>query len=394
MKNKIKYLALLFLVIAIYSCDDDDGKIEYYDLGANAIMEDTEISRLDQDVDLSIDLITVDGVSVNSIEVYEDDVKITDAIISDSKATFNSSVLLPFLFDDGDGNITEPTGAFDLSMLSALSNGKFIDNDFSIDVVNAITMDDELESVKYLDTTTQEISYSTFTAYATIDEVIVKWKKNKAGTYVEDTNKTLSTVRDTIGLDELDYINDYGLAINDTLYYKFIAKSGVLTDEAITSIAILTQDMNTSVSADLSSSTDDDMNIYNFETGNREDAEIEYDSNGFKISGSTALSFVKFSPTSVDEYFAAGDLFDAEMDFNAGSQQTSFSSVNVDDIFVYKITRDILQEDDDDDDTNDVFVTVVFYGILKIDAVTEVTTNSGIDTKIGFEFKEGTIIRE
>ena len=388
MKNNIKYLLLPFLAIIIYSCEEDNSSLDYYDLSANVILADTKISVLDKNVDLEINLLTTEEVLVNSIEVFKDGTKIGDATIDGTTALFNTSNLTPFLFENSKTKeFTDLTGSFDVSLYSTLSNGKFINQDSPVTVVKAITMVDELASVKYLDTTSQIISFKTFTAHATIDEVIVQWKKNKTGTYVEDASKTLSTTKDYINLGELDYINDYGLAIKDTVYYKFIAKSGVFTDEVTTSIAINTQTMNASLSFELSSLTDGKMNLFNFETQKRVDAEIEYQSLGFKVSDGANIEFVKISPVDIDAYFAVGDLFDSEADFLAGTPETSFSNVSVDDIFAYKTTRMIRVEDDE---TNDVFEDVVFYGLLKVNLLKEI---SG-EYVLGFDFRDGNLIRE
>ena len=383
MKNNIKYLLLAFLAITIYSCEEDNSSLDYYDLEANVILVDKKISVFDQNVDLEINLLTQEGILVNSIEVFKDGTKITDATIDGTSASFNSSNLTPFLFENSETEeLTDLTGSFDVSLYSTLSNGKFINQSSPVTVVSAITNKEELAYVKYLDTTSQIISFKTFTAHATINEVIVQWKKNKTGTYVEDTTKTLSTEEDTINLGDLDYINDYGLAINDTLYYKFIAKSGLLTDEVTTSIAINTQAMNASSTVDLTSSTMDKMNVFNFETQMREDTEIAYKNKGFEVSVDANIEFVKITPTNVEDYFTDGDLFDAEVDFNSGTSQTSFSNVSTDDLYVFKTTR---TADDE---------TITYFGLLLINDVTTVTNDSGEEVTIEFEFKEGTIIRE
>ena len=383
MKNNIKYLLLAFLAITIYSCEEDNSSLDYYDLEANVILADNKISVFDQSVDLEINLLTQEGILVNSIEVFKDGTKITDATIDGTTASFNSSNLTPFLFENSETEeLTDLTGSFDVSLYSTLSNGKFINQSSPVTVVNAITKKEELAYVKYLDTTSQIISFKTFTAHATIDEVMVQWKKNKTGTYVEDTTKTLSTEEDTINLGDLDYINDYGLAINDTLYYKFIAKSGLLTDEVTTSIAINTQAMNASSIVDLTSSTMNMMNVFNFDTKMREDAEIKYQNYGFEVSIDANIEFVKITPTNVEDYFTAGDLFDAEDDFNLGTSQTSFSNVSTDDLYVFKTTR---TADDE---------TITYFGLLLINDVTTVTNDSGEEVTIEFEFKEGNIIRE
>ena len=383
MKNNIKYLLLAFLAITIYSCEEDNSSLDYYDLEANVILADNKISVFDQSVDLEINLLTQEGILVNSIEVFKDGTKITDATIDGTSASFNSSNLTPFLFENSETEeLTDLTGSFDVSLYSTLSNGKFINQSSPVTVVSAITNKEELAYVKYLDTTSQIISFKTFTAHATVDEVMVQWKKNKTGTYVEDTTKTLSTEENTINLGDLDYINNYGLAKNDTLYYKFIAKSGLLTDEVTTSIAINTQAMNASSMVDLTSSTMNMMNVFNFDTKMREDAEIEYQNYGFEVSIDANIEFVKITPTNVEDHFTAGDLFDAEDDFNSGTSQTSFSNVSADDLYVFKTTR---TADDE---------TITYFGLLLINDVTTVTNDSSKEITIEFEFKEGTIIRE
>ncbi|PCI35953.1 MAG: hypothetical protein COB60_01240 [Flavobacteriaceae bacterium] len=76
--------------------------------------------------------------------------KIADATINRENATFSTATLGTFIFGD---DMDEPTGSFDVNFKSTLSNGQTYSNDNTIKVVKAITVSEEQETVKYLDTT-------------------------------------------------------------------------------------------------------------------------------------------------------------------------------------------------------------------------------------------------
>jgi len=384
MKNNFKYLILAFLAIGIYSCDDEEYSLEGADIGGNSVLTDKKISLFDTNEDLNIDLFTADGLTVNSIVVNKDGSKIADATVNGASASFSTSSLGTFMFGD---DLDETTGSFSVDFLSTLSNGQTYTNDNTIKVVHAIEMDEEQATVKYMDTTSQVVSFSTFTKYATIDNVVVAWKKGKLGTYAEDSNYTFDDDNMEIELNDLDYINDYSLVAGDTLYYKFTATSGALTDFAETSIAIKAQLMD-GATAGLVSTTSTEYSFTNKEAKN---GEIEFVSPlGFTVVAPAAmeLEFVEITlPAGVTagDYFSTGDIVDAITQFNNGPTMVSTSNLVKDMMYAYKIIR--VEKNEDDEDVNQTY-----YGLLKIGDI--VLTNPTSKEEVNFDFKEGHLIGE
>ncbi len=384
MKNNIKYIILAFLTIGMYSCDEEEYSLEGADIGGNSILKDTKISVFDTNEDLQIELITSEGTTVSSLAVNKSGSKIADASINGAAATFSSSSLGTFIFGE---NSDEPTGSFSVDFLSTLSNGQTYTNDYTIEVVHAITMDKEQASVKYMDTTSQIVSFKTFTKHAKIDKLMVEWKKGKLGTYAEDSNYTFNDDLMKIDLKDFAYVNEYSLVAGDTLYYRFTAQSGSLMDVTETSIAIVAQEMG-STNKGLVSTTSTEYSFTNKEAKN---GEIKYVSPlGFEVIAPTAmkLEFVEITlPTGVTatDYFNNGDIVDAKTQFNNGPTMNATSNLVKDMLYAYKIIR--VEKDKDKKDVNQTY-----YGLLKIGDI--ILTNSTSHEEINFDFKEGYLIGE
>jgi len=384
MKNKLKYIIVAFLAIGMYSCDDEEYSLEGADIGGNSILKDSKISVFDTNEDLKIELITANGITVSSLDINKEGSKIADASINGTSATFSSSSLGTFLFGD---DLDETTGSFSIDFLSTLSNGQTYTNDYSVKVAHAIEMDEEQASVKYMDTTSQIVSFSTFTKYATIDNLKVEWKKGKLGTYAEDSNYSFDDDNMEIELNDMDYINDYNLIAGDTLYYKFTATSGALTDFTETSIAIKAQLMSGTTTGLVSSTSTE----YNFTNKEAKDGEIEFVSPlGFTVIAPAAmeLEFVEITlpaGVSAGDYFSTGDIADAKTQFNNGPTMISTSNLTKDMLYAYKIIR--IEKDADDENVNQTY-----YGLLKISDI--VLTNPNSHEEVNFDFKEGHLIGE
>jgi hypothetical protein len=234
--------------------------------------------------------------------------------------------------------------------------------------------------VEFMNNTESILSYSTFTHSATIDDVTLFWKKNEDGTYAE-SDLVLDVAGDEINLGDIDY-DAFDAEVNDTLYYKFVANSGDLSQEIVAKIAILPQSFGAATDATLSAAAG--MNEYNLASGEYAvDGEMSFvDPSGFGL-----VDFVKATvpmDMTAEEYFNNTDLFEAEAEYDAGVKLTSIVTVSDEDVYIYKVTRTITDEDDVESD-------VVYYGIIKIGDTVVV---NGTENSFDFQYAEGTIIRE
>jgi len=383
MKKHFKSISLCILIaVGFSSCETDDNSLPPTDLGGYAHLTDRTISLFDTNADLNLNLITKSGVTVDAVEIQQDGAVIANAVVSGETASFNSSTLGEFVFLDDD-DVEQPTGSFPVFVSSTLSNGKTSGDPFTINVVDAISFDEKPGSVKFMDSTTTILSYETFTHSATIDDVILSWKKNKLGTYVE-SDLVLDVDGDEINLADMDY-DAFGAGANDTIYYKFVATSGTLSQEIVAKIAILPQSFGAATNATLSPEAG--MNEFNLGSGEfaieGETGEMSFTAPaGFDL----AFDFVKATvPTGMtaEAYFNNTDLMVAEAAYIAGTKETSVDNVSDGDVYIYKVTRTITDEDEVDADFD-------FYGIIKIDNTIVV---NGTANSFEFKYAEGTIIR-
>ncbi|WP_423818179.1 hypothetical protein V5739_10730 [Salinimicrobium sp. TIG7-5_MAKvit] len=377
MKQQLKYLSLCFLAVGLWSCDDDEALIDTREVGANAVLVDRNISVLDQNEDVTIELFT-NNVEFESITIEDGDGNVlTTASIGDGTATFSTSELGDFKFgDDND----EVTGTYDLRIVSMLSSGEVLNDPASINVDHAIELS-EVDEITYLDPTSDEdetvLGYSVSTFNAPIDDFMLEWKKNEAGTYVEADDITLSPEEGEIDLAKLDY-EAYDLAPGDTLYYRFTATSGSFQDQVVTSVVVVPQMFNSSESATISN--DATASQFSFTTGENyaegsSEGEITFtEVEGFEVVNDALISFVEVTE---EDFFSTVDLMDAREAFEDGTPVTSVPNVEAGDVFVYKTTRTVEGEE------------VVVYGIIKVGDVTVV---NGTAVSFEIEYKEGTIV--
>lgn len=384
MKKYLTYISFcLIAAVSFTSCDTDDNgyREEPRQVGAFAYLSDRSITLLDQNADLSIDLHTNAGVTFESIELVQDGSTITTANISGDVATFNSSAFGDFLFGE---NLDKETGSFNFTLVSTLSNGEVLRENVSVNVGHALSLD-EVESVRFRDPTSDEetiLTYSVSTHSATIDDLTLEWKKNDAGTFTEDTSITIDPAGGEIDLAAIDY-DYYDLNPGDTLYYRFTAQSGNLTDVAETQIAILPQDFEATSEQTLSgngTASQVDLSTGDIFPEGHENGEIGFmDPAGFRVINDVDLEFVRILDNS-ETFYEEADLMDARAAFNSGLKQTFFTDVEFGDVFVYRITRDV--EDEDGGITQ-----ITSYGILRVGDVT-----SGADISFDIAFAEGVIL--
>lgn len=385
MKKNIKYASLCLLVaVGLISCEADDSfKDEPVDVGGYVHLLDRSITSFDANEDLELKVITQSGVTVEQVEILRGDNVIADATISGEIATFNVSLLgTPDVDDDG-----ASLDSYALKVRSTLSNGKTAVNSVNISIVDAITIDEIPSSIRLQDTTEAVLAYSTFTSHATIDDVTLFVKKNSEGTYVENTmDLAVDADEEEIDIAKLDY-SAFNLQVNDTVFFKLVAKSGELTESAEEAVVIIAQDFDASSTAELSN--DSTMSLYHLGDGEYVDADGEIQFvDGFGFETLNGIEFVKVTlpdGTTASEYFNETDLLEAESTFMAGTKMTTTTDVMMGDVFIYKVSRTIEAEEEGESDE-----TVVSYGIIKIGDTT--TTNDSTNS-FEFEYAEGTIIR-
>lgn len=376
MQQYLKYISLCLLLIAGFSsCDIDDDENELrdiIDLGGYAYLTDRSISVFDTDEQLNIDLFTNDQIQVESVEIIQDGQVVTEATISGENATFSASAL-------GD---LETGESYPIRIRANLSNGEIAEALATINVRSAVMVDEAPEVIRFQDTTSTLLSFSTFTRYAQVDNLTAFWKINSDGTYME-LDEDFDPEGGEIDLGDLDY-EEMNLRPGDTLYYRFDAQSGNRTESVETAIPVQSQIFESSDQATLGNSSS--INSYDLGEGayvqDVSEAEISFiDVQGFETL--QGIQFVKVNVPdgmTAQEYFNNIDLFEAESQYQNGNLMTSVDMVENGDIFIYAVTR----ENEDGED-------VVYYGKIRIGDTSVINQDQ---VSFDFEYSEGTILRE
>lgn len=381
MKKYLKYISFCFLAgVGLSSCDSDDNgyREDPINLGGFTYLVDRSISNLDDNADLELRVFSNEGVEVESIEILQEGSSIATANISGETATFNSAAL---------GTLDPDADAFSIRVRSQLSNGRTAEDPASISVGHAIQIDG-VEQIRYLDPTSSDetiLGYSIDVHSAAIDDFMLEWKRGEEGTFAEETNITLDPAGGEIDLAELDY-DAYGLQPGDTLFYRFTATSGSLTDQVVTSTVVVPQDFESSQEGNISNNPG--MSQFSFATGENfaedsDEGEIIFtDPSGFGAVNASDVEFVEIT-SDPQTFYEEADLMDARDAFNSSlTTQTAVTDVESGEVYVYRITRQI-------EDEEGTFETVTFYGILQIG---DVTTINESDVNFNIEFAEGVIV--
>ncbi|MEW7279926.1 hypothetical protein ABW636_15135 [Aquimarina sp. 2201CG1-2-11] len=352
------YIVLVVSLLFASSCSDDDEiGAEGTTIPAPVFLIDDNISIFDSNIDLTLGITNSSDSQTTGIEIYRSGSsdKIADATINGETATFSSSSLG-----------TLETGSINLDIVSTFSGGNFAKASFTetIDVTSVISLTSEVESVQNGDTSDGNvISYETTTAGTNIDDITVTWKNGEMGAET-DISTGFASDKGSIDLKNLEYAT-YGFVPGDTLIYTFTVTSGTLSEAVESKTAILPQMFNDVINGVIGNVEGKEK--LNLSTGVNEESDISMDLGGppfFEAEDMVDISFVQLGITGADSFEEYDDLEQAKVDFDAGSSSTSVSATP-DDIYVYKIVRDV-------DGT-----PVDHYGVILIGEVTFKFSSSG-----------------
>lgn len=375
----MKKIIYILLTIGLFISCNKDKDLPYEVNEAYTNLKNKKITLFDTNADLNLIITSLNNIKVQNIEVKRNGNKVTDATItSNSSAKFNSSTLLPFKFGEKED---EPTGSFNISLVSKLSNGQLVSTDTPLKVGHAISFLKNVNSIEYGSKEKRIIEYniSTFSK-VTIDKVTLEWKKGKNGTYTLDPEyNALNTEKGSIDAGK----NKYNLVVGDTLYYKFVAKRGALLDSIKTSLIVKAQTVSLSGKGQLSKDTP----LFSFSTGKQEkEAKPEDPKNeilytnptGFKANTDTSITFVKSNLTGdkLKKYYENGLLDEMKTSMDKGTSSNNLSNLIKDQVYTYKITRKNKDKE------------IISYGVILIGNILNPGT---LEEKIDFKYKEGVL---
>lgn len=415
MKKYIK-IAALALVVALASCDSEADGTDFVEVGGNAVPQAT-ISRLDRNFNLPIAIFTKEGVTATKVEIYKNIAtttadpiklgdKVADATIAGSTATFNTSTLgsfdtFPVTQTDGTVVNNGKTGVLVLAILTTYSDGSSTRAPYRLTVAKGIvwkaddhgsattttTATSGVTTVLYNNPEPVVIHYATVTNTGTVvDNVVGEWSIN-GGAYSVIPGLTLSKTKQTIDLAGLDYIGA-GVQPDDVVTFKFTVTAGTQTDAITTKITYADQVFDGAKDGALSNS--DTTSQFSFQTGLNYDGadtahtEVTFTSPfGFvRSSDDVRIQFVKANALN----FETTNLLQAEAAFNAGVKVAGLNNLVLNDVVLYKVTRNVNLGSDDEPDFQDV----TYYGLIQItDRVAGATSQ-----QLSFSYKEGVLYLE
>ncbi len=417
MKKYIKQIIALALIVSFASCSQDDEKIDMLSAGGSAVAPGS-ISRLDNNVPISIKVNLKDGVAATKVEIYKNTAakatlpivlgdKVADATITavDNKtatAIYSSSALgsfdvFPVTGTDGTVTLTGTTGTFPLVIKTTFSDGtvttipyvqtvakgivwKILDAD-GLPVTNATS---GVTSFKLKDHTPVNIRFAAVKkAATTLTSIVGTWSKKAVdGTVTTgDLPGTIDadTKVKTVDIAAIDYATYGGLAAGDVITYIYTVTAGTQTDVISTKITIANQVFGSSLSGSLSS----DLTMNQFDlaankslANDSSKGEIIFTpSFGFSKAGTARIDFVK-GTLSYDDT----DLFKAEEAYTAGTKVTSVTDLATNEVVLYKIIRNVNLGTEEKPNFKDVS----YYGLLKVGNKT-----TGSLESFAFTYKEG-----
>ncbi|MFC0776814.1 hypothetical protein [Flavobacterium sp. HJSW_4] len=269
MKKYIKQIAAFAFIVTLASCSADDN-MELGTTGGNAVPTTSSISRLDNNYDLVLNTFTKAGVTVSKVEIFKNNAKTTsdpivfgdkvaDAVLSEGKATFNTSKLGSFdnfpVTSGSTTTLTGKTGTFQLAVLGTYSDGTTSQAVFSLVVGKGITWQGFDDSGALVNTTTSGVSTIELDdltpvnvyinpikkASTTVTSIVGYWAKNDSTTFAA-LPLTLTNGKQTIDLAKIDYSTYGGLVAGDKITYKFIITAGTQTDEISTTVTFVDEE--------------------------------------------------------------------------------------------------------------------------------------------------------
>lgn len=365
-----KYLNIswsLLLVLGLSSCEveDDDIRDEPVNIGGYAVLSDNHISVFDTNEDLGINFFTAEGVTVESVEILQGGTVIGTATVSGETATFNTSIFGELEAD-----------SYPVRIRTTYSNGNVSEDPFTVSVDHAISLGDNPTETTMDSLSTVELSYEVSTFGATVDDVTLSVKEGSEGTY-QATGLDLSTEEGTVVVSDIDLAGlGIALAVNDTLYYQFTATSGTLSDSAESYVAIVPKAFTNSNSATISNDADaDELDLATGEVSADAGEIVFLDPRGFAATADSDITFVKVT----EDFWASADVLSAKEAYEAGVAVSSVTPVADGEVYVYKVTRDVEDEDGNVE-------TLTYYGVIQIGDVVVVN-----DTVVSFdvEYMEG-----
>lgn len=391
MKNTHKILFFFALAAFLFSCEEDDNLRNEINVGANVLLKTTSLTKFDINDNVKLEFIPLSGIKITKSVVEFEGQKAELTISEDPKTSRQIGLFSSSIF----GDLYNAKSPLVFKVSSTLSNGKTMSQYFKISVnknVLSIVKKQNISNLIYMSKIPDTLAFKTTTNSAIINSVTLDWKKNKSGTYAttSPTGKALKVKGDSIiftNVDETTYT--YGLKVKDTLYYKFIATSGSLKDTLEVIIPVSSQ--NFSAYSDLKINSDLSKNKLNLKTGAyyaNDDAkgkgEIKFKSpSGFEKEATTAIDFVKVGDLSgesiylntPDKFYNEKDLLAIKKLYDSGTKTTSVDSPSLNEMYLYKITRD----------------TEVSYGLIKIENVSTNIVNGVSSTSISISSGEGGI---
>lgn len=351
--KKYNFLLIVIFVSVTISCEDDDKT-------------DRALELIEQSVDLDIspksistfDTRQVFAIAANpegSNSISSVDLSLENFDLNDRGARVRQqgqyTPLTTVSISNNTGEVTLSQDELLLENTSITTYIRLLDDEKNGSVaiipmtlfnpVEASATSDKLEAQTTVNDT---LIYDITTRSAIVDRVEVEQKTFFDGSYEAVPNP----VGGPWSVDEGQYIfqgEDFN--IMDTVYFRVTAFSGELTANVSNiKVFIDTQRIDEISNSDVV--LDVDTNSFNLQTGSIvEDQEFVFDDENSTLGSSedVAIEFVKIPNDATSDFFKGGDLIRANEIFEAGTKMSVINNFNVEDVFVYRLTREVMDKE-------------------------------------------------
>lgn len=226
-RNILKYILVMFLGLSLFSCDDFDQDINYYDSVKLSLSART-FSVLDSELPTTIDFISTTEV-VTDVVVLKDGVALYSGTATDNKFSFTLKRA-----DLGLNKIGDSQRIY----VNATVDGKVKEmyTTISMKAASSISVplneDDEDEPVYELSDVVKNFTYKVSPKTATGVTVTASVKVGESGTYAQLWSKAYNASDLNIAIKGSDYSK------GDEVFVMLVAKVGTFTDTVTSSIEI------------------------------------------------------------------------------------------------------------------------------------------------------------
>ncbi|BAX78981.1 hypothetical protein [Labilibaculum antarcticum] len=338
-KNILKYILVMFLGITLFSCDDFDQEINYYD-SVKLDLSASKFTVLDSELATTIDFVS-ESKTVTDVVVLMDGASLYTGTASNN--TFSFTLLRSDLGLDAigdaqriyvnatvDGKVKEMYTTISMTSATSIKDPFYEDVDEDGEDIEVSDPIYELSSV------VKNITYKVSPKTSTVGNVKAEVKVGEEGTWADLWTKPYSASDLNIGVKGSDYM------LGDTVFVRLVAFVGTFTDTVSTSF-MLSEYLLGDVAEGMVNVLKPGYDLVGDSIADVANPEctIKFTSNFAQLhQGITALNSTGLVLITDEDLMEEGNLPLLKVAYDAGTVETVIANVTVGDKYIVKTTRD------------------------------------------------------